>query len=84
MKPETMDDLEDSLARERAVKGVLIISALLWLAWFREAAHPYVAIALFALLADLFALNRLRRLVATLKMESRHGASLTTSQADGE
>lgn len=67
MHPESMTDLADSLTRERAVKGFVIICLVIAMAWYGERGHTYLPIILFALLADLFALNRLRRLVRTLQ-----------------
>ena len=64
---ETISDLEESLGRERLLKGVLVIAALIWLAWTQGNTHPYLPIVMFMLLADLMSLNRQRRLVATLK-----------------
>ena len=66
-QPEALHDLEDSLSRERVLKGGLAVAALLWLAYTQGETHPYVPIVLFMLLADLMSLNRQRRIVATLR-----------------
>ena len=66
MRPEALDDLADSLTRERAFKGFIIICLVIALAALGQKAHAYLPIILFALLADVIALNRLRRLVTTL------------------
>ena len=66
MRPESLEDLADSLTRERALKGFVIICLIVTMAALGPRAHSYLPIILFALLADLMALNRLRRLVNTL------------------
>ena len=64
---ETLRDLDESLTRERLLKGALLVGTVIWLALVQGQGHPYLPIIMFALLADLMSLNRLRRLVATLK-----------------
>ena len=64
---ETLRDLDESLGRERVLKALLLIGAVIWLAMTQGATHPYVPIVMFMLLVDLMSLNRLRRLVDVLK-----------------
>ena len=82
MRPETLDDLADSLSRERAFKGFVVICLVVALAALGTSAHAYLPIVLFALLADLMALNRLRRLVATLHQTSGQQASASEDHDD--
>lgn len=84
MPPETLANLSDSLTRERIVKGAIVVCLFIGLVIAGERAHPFVAIALFALLADLFALNRLRRLVATLESEARQVDPVAAATAEDE
>lgn len=67
MPDETLGELDESLGRERILKAVLLVGAVIWLAMVQGNAHPYLPIVMFLLLADLMSLNRLRRLVDVLK-----------------
>lgn len=77
MQRETIQDLSDSLARERYFKGFVFICLIVALAAMGPDANVYLKILLFALLADLIALNRLRRLVALLEKPSAKAEAAT-------
>lgn len=82
MRPESLADLSDSLTRERAFKGFIAICLVVAMAALGQSAHPFLPIVFFALLADLMALNRLRRLVSTL--EHSQPSNTPTSQTESD
>lgn len=67
MNKQAIESFADGLERERAIKGFLFILIFLSLVIMGPRSHPYVPIVMFAMLADLFALNRLRRFVTAVR-----------------
>lgn len=82
MRREALEDLADSLTRERAFKGFVVVCLVVALAAMGPKAHTYLPIILFALLADVIALNRLRRLVNTLVHEAKQAALSTDDEGE--
>ena len=68
---ETLAELDRSFALERMVKALLFFAVFIAYALLGQKAHPFIAIVMFVLLADIMSLNRQRKLVATLRAAER-------------
>ena len=63
---ETVEELRISLARDRLLRTIAVVLLIIILALIGRDPHPYLPILLFSVGFDLMALNRERRLLATL------------------
>lgn len=77
---ESVAELQASLVRDRYIKVFALFGVIIWLAVRGDAAHPYLPILMFALLFDIMAINRERRVMATLL----HRGTGSTGEDDPE